>query len=94
MTLHSEILEQPKRLSDLLTHQRGAVALVCELWDLFKQIGVERKKPFVDHYSHITRDDMVRLARWDAEHNAGRVIRPWRAVQHPQIGAVEITIDR
>src|SRR2546430_2153272 len=33
---------------------------------------------------------MIRLARWDAEHNASRVIRPWRAFQHPQIGAVEV----
>jgi len=77
-------------LSDYAYMQRGAVAYVCELWDLFARLGIPRKKPFVDHYSHLTRDDLVRLGQWDAEHNAGRILRPWRPCVHPQLGVVEV----
>ena len=77
-------------LTDYAYHQRGAVAYVVELWDLFKQVGFERKKRFVDHYTHFTREDMLRIAVWDRDKNEGRVIRPWRAYAHPQLGEVEI----
>ena len=53
-------------LTDYAYHQRGAIAYVIELWDLFTQIGVERKKPFVDVYSRLERKDYVALAKWDA----------------------------
>ena len=42
-------------LTDYAYHQRGAVAYVVELWDLFKQVGFERKKRFVDNYVQLTR---------------------------------------
>lgn len=71
-------------------HQRGAISYVCELWDLFKQLGIPRKKPFVDHYTQLTREDLLALARWDETHNAGRIIRRWRSTIHPQLGDVEI----
>ncbi len=84
--------EKPLRgdLTDFGYHQRGAIAYVCELWDLFKQLGIARKKPFVDHYTQLTRDDLVALARWDEAHNAGRIFRGWTAETHPQLGAVEV----
>ena len=77
-------------LSDYAYHQRGALAYVVELWDLFKQLGIERKKPFVDHYSKFSRKDMRALAAFDREHNAGRVFGAWKKVQHPQLGEVEV----
>ena len=77
-------------LSDFAYHQRGAIGFVCELWDLFHQAGIQRKKPFVDHYAHLTREELVAIATWDLAHNQGRAIRPWRAFAHPQLGAVEI----
>jgi len=77
-------------LTDFGYYQRGAISYVCELWDLFKQLGIARKKPFVDHYAQLTRDDLLALARWDETHNAGRIIRRWRSATHPQLGAVEI----
>ncbi len=76
--------------SDFAYHQRGAIGYVCELWDLFEQLGLPRKKRFVDRYSEIGRDEIVRLWRWDAEHNRSRVFLPWRPFQHPQLGAVEV----
>jgi len=90
-----EFLYEPDKplhgeLSDFAYHQRGCIAYVCELWDLFHQLGMERKKPFVDHYTHFTRDDLLRLAKWDREHNAGRVLVPWKPFVHPQLGEVEV----
>ena len=77
-------------LADFAYHHRGAIGYVCELWDLFAQLGIERKKPFVDHYSQISRAEMIRFAEWDREHNKGRVFRPWKKTKHPQIGDVEV----
>ena len=88
-----EFLYEPDKplhgdLSDYAYHQRGALAYVVELWDLFKQLGIERKKPFVDHYSKFTRKDMRALAEFDRQHS--RIFRSWKKVQHPQLGEVEV----
>ncbi len=90
-----EFLYEPDKplhgdLSDYAYHQRGALAYVVELWDVFKQLGIERKKPFVDHYSKFSRQDMRALAAFDQAHNAGRIFGAWRKVQHPQLGEVEL----
>ncbi len=90
-----EFLYEPEKplhgdLSDYAYHQRGALAYVVELWDLFKQLGIERKKPFVDHYSKFSRKDMRALAEFDRQHNAGRIFGTWKKVQHPQLGEVEV----
>ena len=84
--------EKPIRgdLTEYAYHQRGCIAYVCELWDLFEQVGLEKKKRFVDRYTQLDRADMVKIARWDAEHNAGRVLRPWKKWNHPQLGEVEV----
>jgi hypothetical protein len=63
---------------------------VIELWDLFTQIGIERKKPFVDVYSRLDRKDYLALAKWDRDVNKGRVFKAWRKVKHPQLGEVEV----
>ena len=90
-----EFLYEPDKplhgdLRDYAYHQRGALAYVVELWDLFKQIGIERKKPFVDHYTKFGRQDMRALAAFDAQHNAGRIFGSWNKVTHPQLGEVEV----
>lgn len=92
---YHEFLYEPDKplrgdLVDFAYHQRGCVAYTVELWDLMAQLGIERKKPFVDTYSRFTRDEMIRLGKWDREQNAGRIVRPWRAVVHPQLGEVEV----
>ncbi len=92
---YEEFLYQPDKplhgdLTDFAYRQRGALAYVCELWDLFRQLGIARKKPFVDHYTQLTRDDLLSLARWDEARNAGRIFRRWRPTVHPQLGDVEI----
>ena len=90
-----EFLYEPDKpvhgsLSNYAYQQRGALAYVVELWDLFKQLGIERKKPFVDHYSKVSRQDLRALAKFDREHNAGRIFGAWRKLQHPQLGEVEV----
>jgi len=75
-------------LTDYAYHQRGAVAYVVELWDLFKQAGLEPKKRFVDNYTHLTRADMLKIAAWDRDKNDGRSILPWRTFMHPQLGKI------
>ena len=90
-----EFLYQPEKplkgdLTDYAYHQRGALAYVIELWDLFTQIGIARKKRFVDVYSHLDRKDFIALAKWDREVNKGRVFGKWRKAKHPQLGDVEV----
>jgi hypothetical protein len=90
-----EFLYEPDKpinghLSGYAYHQRGALAYVVELWDIFKQLGIERKKPFVDHYAKFSRKDMRALAEFDRVHNAGRLFGSWKKAQHPQLGEVEV----
>lgn len=92
---YEEFLYEPEKplrgdLSEYAYHQRGCIAYAVELWDLFEQLGLPKQKRFVDRYSHLERDDMVKLARWDAEHNSGRVLRAWRKFRHPQLGELEV----
>lgn len=77
-------------LTEFAYCSRGALAYVCELWDLFRELGMPRPRRFVDHYARFDRDMLHRLARWDAEHNRSRVFRPWVPVEHPQLGPVEV----
>jgi hypothetical protein len=89
-----EFLYEPEKplhgdISEWAYHDRGCLAYVVELWDLFKQLGIERKKPFVDHYAQLERKDFLALAKLDRETNEGRCFKRWRKVNHPQLGEVE-----
>ncbi|EPC01535.1 hypothetical protein L861_16825 [Litchfieldella anticariensis FP35 = DSM 16096] len=77
-------------LTEFAYHQRGCLAQVCELWDLFHRMDRPRPKRFVEHYTAFEREDMEWLAQWDAEHNQQRLFHPWRALHHPQLGELEI----
>ena len=77
-------------LSEFAYHHRGCIAYVVELWDIFHRIGLERPDKFVEYYTHLTREDLELLARWDRDDNGGRVFVPWRPARHPQLGEVEV----
>ena len=77
-------------LTDFAYNQRGALAYVVELWDLFKRLDLPAPKKFVDYYNQFDRAAAAKLAAWDRAHNQGRVVRPWTPFHHPQLGAVEI----
>jgi zinc carboxypeptidase len=90
-----EFIYEPEKpiygdITDFIYHTRGAIAYACELWDLFARLGIERKKPFVDHYSRLTRENLLALAKFDRESNKGRIFRPWQRFKHPQLGDVEL----
>jgi len=78
-------------LSNFAYVERGAIGFVCELWDFFKQAGFEVKRPFMKNYEDRTkRDDVLRMAKWDRDANAGRIVGTWRKFDHPQLGPVDI----
>jgi len=90
-----EFLYEPEKplhgdLTDYAYHHRGALAYVVELWDLFHQLGIERKKPFVEHYFKFGRKDILALARFDRDENKGRIFGRWNKVKHAQLGEVEV----
>jgi hypothetical protein len=92
---YEEFLYQPDKplrgdVSDYAYHQLGCLSLSVELWDLFQQAGLARKKPFIDNYQQQGREDVEKIASWDREKNHGRSIRPWKKVKHPQLGDVEV----
>jgi hypothetical protein len=92
---YEEFLYEPDKplhgdLSEYAYHQRGALAYVIELWDLFAHLGMTRPKKFVEYYERLGRADAVKLAWWDKEENQGRIFPPWRRFQHPQLGEVEV----
>lgn len=92
---HDEFLYEPDKplrgdLSDYAYHQRGALAYVVELWDLFKRLGMTRPPRFVQYYDQVSRADLIKLAWWDRDENNGRAFPPWRPFDHPQLGPVEI----
>lgn len=77
-------------LVDFAFHQRGCLAWTTELWDLFGQLGLPRQRPFVLHYSELSRSQLEAFAAWDAAHNEGRVVQGWQPFDHPQLGPVEV----
>lgn len=77
-------------LTDFAYNQRGALAYVVELWDLWKRLDLPKPKKFVDYYANLSRADQARLAAWDREHNGGRIVGGWKKVDHPQLGPVEV----
>lgn len=78
-------------LSNFAFVERGAIGFVCELWDFFKQVGFEVKRPFIKNYEERTkRADILKMAEWDRDHNQGRIVGKWRPFNHPQLGEIEL----
>jgi len=92
---YDEFLYEPDKplkgdLSEFAYNQRGALAWVVELWDLFARLGMKRPAKFVQFYEQVSRADIVKLAWWDRHENGGRSFPAWRRFDHPQLGSVEI----
>lgn len=77
-------------LSAFAYGQRGAIGFVCELWDFFKQAGLDVLRPFVWNYQRRLREEGPKMAVWDRDHNQGRIFQPWIPMDHPQLGPVEV----
>jgi hypothetical protein len=92
---YDEFLYEPDKplrgdISEYAYRQRGALAYVVELWDLFARLGMKRPPKFVQYYEQVSRADVVKLAWWDKRENDGRSFPPWRPFVHPQLGPVEL----
>lgn len=77
-------------LSSFAYAQRGAISMVCELWDFWSRVGVKVLRPFAWNYLKRSREDVLLMAKWDKEHNQGRVVGSWKPCEHPQLGPVDI----
>ncbi|HQX61931.1 MAG TPA: M14 family metallopeptidase [Thermomicrobiales bacterium] len=69
----------------------GVFSFATELWDLQSRAGIER--PANDAMRSMreqTEDDGLKLLRFNDEHLGGRCFVPWKAHEHPQLGAIEI----
>lgn len=92
---YDEFLYTPKQpvrgaLAEWAYSERGCLAWVTELWDLFARLEVKTPPRFVDYYTRLTRGDLLKLYRWDRAENKSRIFVPWRSVEHPQLGHVEV----
>ena len=71
---------------------RGIPGLVVELWSLPGRAGVK----IADHlaawaaHPHRWADIELKCLQWADEHLGHEAFAPWRAVEHPQLGTVEI----
>ncbi len=77
-------------LTEFAYQQRGCIAFVCELWDIFEQLQLPEQERFVDRYRRWDREDLIKLYEWDQASNAGRIFKPFSRFAHPQLGEVEI----
>jgi hypothetical protein len=71
-------------------HDRGCVALVAELWDVFVAAGVEKKRPFHKTYNVQDKSNFDRLVEWDLKENGANTFGSWTVIEHPQLGSVEV----
>jgi len=62
--------------------------LRLRVMDLFARLGIERKKPFVDHYTHLTRENLLALAKLTDQNRAAS--SALEAFRHPQLGELEL----
>ena len=93
---YDEFLYEPDKplhgdLTDYAYNQRGALAYVIELWDLFKRARHGAPAEVRRSTTSASRaPTSCKLAWWDNDENEGRCFPPWRPFEHPQLGAVEI----
>lgn len=78
-------------LTEYAYHQRGCLAFVVELWDVMEQAGLPRQKRFVDRYAFVDREELEQIARWaTTRFGPDAAGAPWTALDHPQLGPVEV----
>ena len=68
--------------------QRGIVALVTELWDVYQEAGIE--KDWLFPIRPLSEKENLKLLKWNDEQLNGEGFVPWTPFEHPQLGEVEI----
>jgi len=70
---------------------QGLISYTVELWNLAKEAGVE-----IDDYASFffrggrTEEDTVQILSWCDEKMTEMACHPWKKMEHPQLGSVEI----
>jgi murein tripeptide amidase MpaA len=69
----------------------GIFSFATELWDIQSRAGIERPKDDpMRAVRELTEEDGLKMLRFNDEQLGGRGFERWRAIEHPQLGAVEI----
>jgi len=66
----------------------GIPTFSTELWDIFKEAGIERE----DFYPlrHFSEEDQLKLLHWQDDKLNGEGFMQWTPFEHPQLGPVEL----
>lgn len=67
----------------------GWFGYTTELWDPQKAAGIEITD-WIGWLKHHPEEDDVKLMQWNDEKLGGKAFAPWREVEHPQLGRVEV----
>ncbi|NLE76809.1 MAG: peptidase M14 [Chloroflexi bacterium] len=74
--------------SAFLYAQVGNLTIGTELWDVFKEAGIEKDWYFP--LRELAEADSLKLLKWNDEQLGGEGFMPWTPFEHPQLGPVEI----
>jgi len=81
---------KPRRgtASGFLYTQLGIICSVVELWDVYKESGIE--KDWFYQHRPLTEEQKLKLLKWSDEELEGEGFMDWTPFEHPQLGPVEI----
>jgi len=68
---------------------RGMFAWTVEIWNPMRQAGIKDYK-YIDWYREHSLEDDLKLMKWNDEKLNGRGYVNWYAIDHPQLGKVEL----
>jgi murein tripeptide amidase MpaA len=68
----------------------GVHAYTMELWSPWKQAGLDFSDDMLRFFFRRTEEDDLAMLDWNDRALGGRMFAPWRAVEHPQLGVVEV----
>lgn len=72
-------------------NQLGIYGWVPELWDMWGAAGVDRRgEDFARFFGSRSEAEQLQLLAWNDRELGGEGFIPWRTVEHPQLGPVEV----
>ncbi len=77
-------------LSDWAYLHRGILSSVIEIWDVWKEAGLEVKE-HVSRYFNPKESDLVKIFAWASEHlPKEKFFKSWEKIKHPDFGDAEV----
>jgi murein tripeptide amidase MpaA len=95
VSLYHDFRYHPKEImtgafDDWMYDTLGIWAWTTELWDVVGRATGKTDRRQIDWYRDHPEEDDLAILRWDDEHNGGHGFVPWYAVDHPDLGKVEL----